>query len=320
MKTLAALSVLSLIALASQLVFGQNFVSHLNGSWVVGTNWTGGTAPALGNPGGITTHSSHHITIGSDIFLNSDLSVAGSTTIIVSQGNTLTINGNITFQNNSIILVESGGVLVINGNVTNNNNSNDITVNGTIVINGNFTGGNGSEVIGIGNFEISGSITTSGSGSVFGSTENCTSNCSIIQSTPLPILLGAFSATLTPEGVLVSWTTETERDNYFFEVYHSINGSDWELLSTLPGAGNSSTPLNYSVLHTSALQGENYYQLYQQDFDGTRTFFAPTLITIQEKVTLIRRMNTAGQEVNENYKGLVIDHYSDGTSVKRMQH
>lgn len=313
------LFVLLLSLLVASLSYGQSFLSFVDGNWTTNSNWSGGTAPALGNPGGITTHNSHTITIGSDIVLNSGISIAGGTTIIVTAGNTLTINGSATFQNNSTILVEEGAILIINGNVTNNNNSNDITIDGTIIIDGNFTGGNGSEVVGSGDFEISGSVTTSGSGSVFGSTDNCTDDCSITQSTPLPISLSNFSVTINQKDVTVSWTTESERDNHFFEVLHSVNGLEWEVAGTIPGAGNSSTTVHYSFVHTSPVAGINYYKLSQQDFNGTREYFLPASISIDEKPHLIGRVNTLGQEVNENYQGLVIEYYSDGSTVKRIQ-
>ena len=35
--------------------------------------------------------------------------------------------------------------------------------------------------------------------------------------------------------------------------------------------------------------------------------------------TVIKVINTLGQEVNENYSGIVFDVYSDGTSIRRIQ-
>ena len=34
---------------------------------------------------------------------------------------------------------------------------------------------------------------------------------------------------------------------------------------------------------------------------------------------LIKTINTLGQEVDETYKGIVIEYYDDGTTIKRYQ-
>lgn len=87
--------------------------------------------------------------------------------------------------------------------------------------------------------------------------------------TPLPIELVYFNA--IPENnriVNLSWQTSTEIDNDFFTVERSLNGLDWEDLTTIDGAGNSNVLLNYSALDSKPYNGDSYYRLKQTDFDG----------------------------------------------------
>ena len=311
---------LKLVLLSITISYSQTHTSHNNGYWTTNTNWIGGVAPALGAPGGITTNNSHHIAINSTITLNSGLSVNGGTFIHVLDGATLIINGNVTFQNNSNLYVSSGAILIINGNVTNNNNSDNIIIDGVISIDGNFTGGNGSALAGNGEMEISGTVTTSGSGNVFGSTVNCTSDCNNTAASPLPIELGTFEVTHLNGENLVEWFTFTERNNNFFTILHSIDGINWEVISELPGAGNSSSINNYSFTHNITIGGIHYYKLSQTDYDGTNVVFDPVSIDLGNLPVLIHSVNLSGQKVNDTYSGFVIDYYSDGSTVKRINY
>jgi hypothetical protein len=319
LKVLSYLSCAMFFIVSTSSIWSQTFTSTLDGSWTVGGNWAGGTSPALGAPGGITTNSTHNIFIESEIVLNSNLSVAGGTEIIVRAGAILTINGNVTFQNNSSIIIEAGAILIINGNLTNNNNSFDIIINGTIIIDGNFTGGNGSEINGAGNMDISGSVTTSGSGSVFGSTVDCTTNCNSSAGNPLPIELTHFGILKVDDGFLIEWITASERDSDYFELLHSTNGIDWTSVVTIPGAGNSSVTLHYGYTHLTALVGVHYYRLAQTDYDGTVKSYPPLSIELEETPVLMGRFNASGQQVNESARGLVFEQYSDGRVVKQFK-
>jgi hypothetical protein len=116
----------------------------------------------------------------------------------------------------------------------------------------------------------------------------------------------------------IAWSTESERDNDFFQVFHSTNGIDWEIIATVLGAGMSSTTRNYTALHQTAQPGLNYHKLVQQDFDCTRESFPPIAIQSKSPCKLAGRFNMSGQEVPEGYNGLVIEQYSDGCLEMRM--
>ncbi len=92
---------------------------------------------------------------------------------------------------------------------------------------------------------------------------------------PLPVELSSFTAkVLRNGGVHLDWTTETEVNNYGFEVERQISNrqltvGNWEKITFLEGFGNSNSPKKYSFLDKGILYGSYAYRLKQIDNDGT---------------------------------------------------
>ena len=108
--------------------------------------------------------------------------------------------------------------------------------------------------------------------------------------------------------------------NHYFTIFYSTDGFYWEPIAKIEGAGNSNSVLNYSWSHKNFQEGINYYQLSQTDYDGTTEFFPPIAIEYRFDKQLRYRVNLMGQKVNKDYKGIIIEYYSDGTSIKKHQH
>jgi hypothetical protein len=91
---------------------------------------------------------------------------------------------------------------------------------------------------------------------------------------PLPIRLLSFYVRFVEQEhkVQVDWVTSIEINNDFFTVERSVNGTDWEVIATVDGAGNSSTELHYSIDDKDPYPGLSYYRLKQTDFDGLFTY------------------------------------------------
>jgi hypothetical protein len=89
---------------------------------------------------------------------------------------------------------------------------------------------------------------------------------------PLPIELLSFTAVSRGEVVLTEWVTASERDNDHFEVERSADGSLFEPVGTLPGAGDSQSELHYALTDEVPLSGMSYYRLKQVDHDGAFTY------------------------------------------------
>jgi hypothetical protein len=91
---------------------------------------------------------------------------------------------------------------------------------------------------------------------------------------PLPVELISFQANCVEDGnVEVTWATASEHNSADFTVEKSRDGSNWSVLASLAGAGNSTQVINYSVADNTAAEGTNYYRLTQTDFDGASETF-----------------------------------------------
>lgn len=95
-----------------------------------------------------------------------------------------------------------------------------------------------------------------------------------VSDTPLPVELVSFSAQVDGEVVNLKWRTETEVNNYGFDIERAVNlranQKEWTTIGFIEGHGNSNSPKDYSFVD-SELPGVNiiYYRLKQIDNDGT---------------------------------------------------
>lgn len=98
--------------------------------------------------------------------------------------------------------------------------------------------------------------------------DNYLGNLSIC--TALPVSLTAFDAQLSYREVQIDWMTETETNSdYFIVEYANDLNTDFKTIAEVDAAGNSITPLDYSILHDTPVYGNNYYRLKQVSTDGT---------------------------------------------------
>lgn|SRR5690606_2488407 len=94
----------------------------------------------------------------------------------------------------------------------------------------------------------------------------------------------------------------------------------FQLKINLRGIGESNVQKKYDFVDEKVGQLQNYYRLKAVNYNGLRQDLGILSIdnSTNSKV-LLRRINTFGQEVDETYKGLVIEQYNDGTIVKTIQ-
>lgn len=93
----------------------------------------------------------------------------------------------------------------------------------------------------------------------------------IINNPPLPVELSSFSAVILPTCVKLKWRTETEVNNYGFEVQKSVDRSqesEWNVIGFVQGHGNSNSPKDYSFNDECVTSGKYSYRLKQLDTDG----------------------------------------------------
>lgn len=89
---------------------------------------------------------------------------------------------------------------------------------------------------------------------------------------PLPIELLSFNAIAKDKKVELTWTTATEINNDFFTIEKTKDGINFELVSTVDGAGNSTTVIDYFDVDNSPYDGISYYRLKQTDFNGNYSY------------------------------------------------
>jgi hypothetical protein len=134
---------------------------------------------------------------------------------------------------------------------------------------------------------------------------------------PLPVELTAFNVEAKEKTNRIYWTTATEQNSDYFDVERSVNGGEWDNVGRIQSAGNSSSTIHYELEDRSFEPTINYYRLKQVDFDGTTKYY--NIVSIDNRTSkseLLKTVNTMGQEVNEFFKGMVIEIYSDGSTQK----
>jgi len=88
----------------------------------------------------------------------------------------------------------------------------------------------------------------------------------------LPVELAFFSGVLNGPDIELKWRTETEVNNYGFNIERSFpsHGTSWNTIGFVEGHGNSNSPKEYNFIDSEIDQSGNYsYRLKQIDNDGT---------------------------------------------------
>ncbi|MFH1194391.1 MAG: T9SS type A sorting domain-containing protein [bacterium] len=110
---------------------------------------------------------------------------------------------------------------------------------------------------------------------------------------PLPVELSIFAAKANGSSIILNWETQTEIDNYGFEIERRIplnpplinlSGifltegdaasaeGDWETIGFVKGNGNSNSPKEYSFFDNEISAGQYSYRLKQIDIDGSFSY------------------------------------------------
>lgn len=89
----------------------------------------------------------------------------------------------------------------------------------------------------------------------------------------LSVTLEAFDVQIDADGnVQANWLTATENDNDYFTLERSQDGVEFQGASVISGAGNSNSPINYSVVDHNPISGLAFYRLKSTDFDGENSY------------------------------------------------
>ena len=83
---------------------------------------------------------------------------------------------------------------------------------------------------------------------------------------PLPLNWLSFTAVKKNETALLHWITAQEQNTKNFTVQHSTDGVNWSAIGTVPASGSGNG--NYSFIHTTPVNGINYYRILQTDLNN----------------------------------------------------
>ena len=141
--------------------------------------------------------------------------------------------------------------------------------------------------------------------------------------TILPVELFLFEGRKTDHGNVLRWSTASEHNSDYFTLERSTDGLQWEEISTIASVGNSETQQDYQFVDISFREVVNYYRLKQTDLDGTISKHFK-IVSIDNTVLLenelIGRYNLLGQKVDENYRGVQLLLFKDGTTKKILKY
>jgi hypothetical protein len=118
-----------------------------------------------------------------------------------------------------------------------------------------------------------------------GSTDRSISGAAVTNlSALLPITLSVFEAKAEGKAVRLRWATSSEINNDFFTIERSPDGSNFTSLSTVAGAGNSTSLRHYNFVDDNPLEGVSYYRLKQTDYDGKFSYSGVRIVNYEDKV------------------------------------
>ena len=151
---------------------------------------------------------------------------------------------------------------------------------------------------------------------------------SFFNNNPLPINLISFEGELLSSSnenlVELQWETASEHNNDYYTIHRSLDGVSWEIIASINGAGNSTEKISYSTLDrmlSKSLTTEFvYYRLSQTDFDGESESFDPISVRLSNpRGRIIKQSTIIGQKATKDTKGLILERYENGTTIKRFQ-
>lgn len=135
----------------------------------------------------------------------------------------------------------------------------------------------------------------------------------------LPVEIFLFEGVKTDYGNVLKWSTASEQNSSFFTLERSIDGKNWLAIGNVVAAGNSQTELDYQFIDVNFRETVNYYRLKQTDIDGTENKHNGLVALDNSPIglnPLVGRYNVIGQPVEENYKGVQLLLFEDGSTQK----
>ena len=97
---------------------------------------------------------------------------------------------------------------------------------------------------------------------------NLTAAMGVTPGSPLPTSLLDFTAVKKLKVVDLNWQTSNEQNSSHFDVEFSKDGSEFTSIGKVNASGSSTTSKNYTLVHSTPVNGINYYRLKMVDVGG----------------------------------------------------
>tara|TARA_B100000508_G_C11465884_1_gene282603 strand:+ start:93095 stop:94471 length:1377 start_codon:yes stop_codon:yes gene_type:complete len=137
----------------------------------------------------------------------------------------------------------------------------------------------------------------------------------------LPVEFLSFEGKDKPGYNLLKWSTGSELNNNYFTIERSRDGGVWESIGNIDSYGTSNGKQTYTFEDRNIEKGTlYYYRLKQTDYNGSSDMHEEIVAIFNnyEKPHVVKIVNLLGQEVGEDFEGIRIEIYSDGSRVKKM--
>jgi hypothetical protein len=129
----------------------------------------------------------------------------------------------------------------------------------------------------------------------------------------LPVTLLEFTAKKEGSAASLNWSTTYESNSDYFNVQHSTNAKDWNTLSKITAAYQSSGLKNYAFSHSSPAAGANYYRLKMVDKDQSYAYSKIRELSFEQSFQVSLYPNPAVEKVQIN-----MDHWENIAAVKLL--
>lgn len=118
-------------------------------------------------------------------------------------------------------------------------------------------------------------------------------------SVPMPVELTAFKAVISGKEIKLNWNTETEIENYGFEIERMVLSSkfpetglqsaktNWKKIGFVKGNGSSNTVNNYNFTDKPEIAGRYSYRLKQIDINGLFNYSEEISVAVEESDIVI---------------------------------
>lgn len=143
----------------------------------------------------------------------------------------------------------------------------------------------------------------------------------------LPVNLTEFKGKKLLNGIELNWTTASEQNNSHFNILHSTDGRNFETIAKISGNNNSNTLRNYTYTDYNAINGTNYYQLQQVDYDGKTESFEVIAIALNNHISPLQVYALPSQQklnlsfyMNNSGRGNILIYNLNGSKLTDSSH